>query len=240
MNSGVQIRGLSSPAIMNGRVHGYQIEIDPSDRAWTGGLYDEARRGWMHPVYGPEAARKAFKMNVWNTFRVEAIGTSIRSWVNGVPVANVDRRPDAEGLHRPPGPQHRHRRDEGRPDGALPQHPHPDVEPRGAPDARSRRHAPVQLHPEHADRAREEGGLEAPVGRQDHGRLARREAHDVPREGLDHQGRRAHRRRDGRRRSGGRRRHRHRRRVRRTSSSSSSSTSRRAPTAASSTSWTPS
>jgi hypothetical protein len=89
MNSGVQIRGLSNPAIMNGRVHGYQIEIDPSDRAWTGGLYDEARRGWMHPVYGPEAARKAFKMNAWNTFRVEAIGPSIRSWVNGVPVADV-------------------------------------------------------------------------------------------------------------------------------------------------------
>jgi hypothetical protein len=89
MNSGVQIRGLSSPSIMNGRVHGYQIEIDPSDRAWTGGLYDEARRGWMHPVYEPQAARKAFKMGVWNRFRVEAIGTSLRSWVNGVPVANV-------------------------------------------------------------------------------------------------------------------------------------------------------
>jgi hypothetical protein len=89
MNSGVQIRGLSSPSIQNGRVHGYQIEIDPSERAWTGGLYDEARRGWMHPVYGPEAARKAFRMGEWNRFRIEAIGTSIRSWVNGVAVANV-------------------------------------------------------------------------------------------------------------------------------------------------------
>ena len=89
MNSGVQIRGISSAAIMNGRVRGYQIEIDPSDRAWTGGLYDEARRGWLHPVYAPEAARKAFKMGEWNKFRVEAIGTSIRSWVNGVPVADV-------------------------------------------------------------------------------------------------------------------------------------------------------
>jgi hypothetical protein len=89
MNSGVQIRGLSSPSIQDGRVYGYQIEIDPTDRAWTGGLYDEARRGWMHPVYGPEAARQAFKMGEWNRFRVEAIGTSIRSWVNGVPVANV-------------------------------------------------------------------------------------------------------------------------------------------------------
>jgi hypothetical protein len=89
MNSGMQIRGISNPSIQNGRVHGYQIEIDPSDRAWTGGLYDEARRGWLHPVYGPDAARKAFRMGEWNRFRVEAIGSSIRSWVNGVPVANV-------------------------------------------------------------------------------------------------------------------------------------------------------
>jgi len=89
MNSGVQIRGISSPDIQNGRVRGYQIEIDPTDRAWTGGLYDEARTGWMHPVYGPDAARKAFKMGEWNRFRVEAVGTSIRSWVNGIPVANV-------------------------------------------------------------------------------------------------------------------------------------------------------
>lgn len=89
MNSGVQIRSLSLPSVQNGRVHGYQIEIDPSDRAWTGGLYDEARRGWLHPVYGQEAARRAFKMGEWNRFRVEAIGPSIRTWVNGVPVANV-------------------------------------------------------------------------------------------------------------------------------------------------------
>ncbi len=89
MNSGVQFRSLSTPAYMDGRVHGYQVEIDPSDRAWTGGIYDEARRGWLHPVYGQEAARRAFRMHEWNRFRVEAIGPSLRTWVNGVPVANV-------------------------------------------------------------------------------------------------------------------------------------------------------
>ena len=45
LNSGVQIRSHSLPGYQNGRVHGYQVEIDPSDRAWTGGLYDEARQG---------------------------------------------------------------------------------------------------------------------------------------------------------------------------------------------------
>ena len=48
LNSGVQIRSIGDPAIKNGRVHGFQVEVDPSDRAWTGGIYDEARRGWLH------------------------------------------------------------------------------------------------------------------------------------------------------------------------------------------------
>ena len=47
LNSGVQIRSISDPEIKNGRVHGYQVEIDPSKRSWTGGIYDEARRGWL-------------------------------------------------------------------------------------------------------------------------------------------------------------------------------------------------
>lgn len=89
MNSGVQIRSLRDPAIRGGRVHGYQVEIDPSDRAWTGGLYDESRRGWLHTLETQAPARAAFRMGVWNIFRVEAIGTSIRTWLNGVPVANI-------------------------------------------------------------------------------------------------------------------------------------------------------
>jgi hypothetical protein len=89
LNSGVQIRSTSDPAIKNGRVHGYQVEVDPSDRAWSGGLYDEARRGWLHTLVDQEAARKAFRLGEWNRFRVEAIGTSIRTWLNGIPCANI-------------------------------------------------------------------------------------------------------------------------------------------------------
>ncbi|MCK5456991.1 MAG: DUF1080 domain-containing protein [Melioribacteraceae bacterium] len=47
MNSGIQIRSNSFEDYKNGRVHGYQVEIDPSDRAWSAGIYDEARRGWL-------------------------------------------------------------------------------------------------------------------------------------------------------------------------------------------------
>ena len=44
LNSGVQIRSNSLPDYKNGQVHGYQVEIDPSSRAWSGGIYDEGRR----------------------------------------------------------------------------------------------------------------------------------------------------------------------------------------------------
>lgn len=89
MNSGVQIRSLSTPEFQNGRVHGYQVEIDPSDRKWSGGLYDEARRGWLYPLDINPKGQQAFKKGTWNKYRIECIGNSIRTWVNGVPTANV-------------------------------------------------------------------------------------------------------------------------------------------------------
>lgn len=89
LNSGVQIRSESRPDFKDGRVHGYQVEIDPSPRAFTGGVYDEARRGWLFDLSKNEAARRAFRQNEWNRFRIEALGDTIRTWVNGVPAADL-------------------------------------------------------------------------------------------------------------------------------------------------------
>ncbi len=89
MNSGIQFRSLSKPDFKEGRVHGYQFEIDPAPRSWTGGIYDEARRDWLYTLeYNPEA-RKAFKQNEWNKIRLECIGNSLRTWVNGIAAAHV-------------------------------------------------------------------------------------------------------------------------------------------------------
>lgn len=89
LNSGVQFRSNSLKDFKDGRVHGYQFEIDPSNRAWTGGIYDEARRGWLYPMnYNPEG-QKAFKNGEWNRARIEAIGSSIRTWVNGIPCTDL-------------------------------------------------------------------------------------------------------------------------------------------------------
>jgi hypothetical protein len=89
MNSGLQIRSLSTPDYSKGRVHGYQVEVDPSGRQWSGGLYDEARRGWLYSLELNPAGKKAFKKDGWNKYHIECIGNSIRTWINGIPTSNV-------------------------------------------------------------------------------------------------------------------------------------------------------
>lgn len=108
MNSGVQIRSnvfeepvmyryknaegkMVEKTVPAGRVHGYQVEIDPSSRAWTGGIYDEGKRGWLFDLKADHlaAARGAFKQNEWNHFKVVCQGDSIKTWVNGIATSNL-------------------------------------------------------------------------------------------------------------------------------------------------------
>ncbi|AQQ08923.1 hypothetical protein L21SP3_00716 [Sedimentisphaera cyanobacteriorum] len=98
LNSGVQIRSRSLADYRNYRVHGYQVEIDPSSRAWTGGIYDEARRGWLHPLSNGEPASKSFKQNEWNEFRIEAIGNTFKTWLNGKPASHLEDDMTKEGF----------------------------------------------------------------------------------------------------------------------------------------------
>ena len=90
-NSGVQLRSHFNPDEINGnnkgRVYGYQCEEDPSSRAWSAGIYEEGRRGWLYPVTLNPSAQKLFKVGEWNHYKVEAIGNTIKTWLNGEPVA---------------------------------------------------------------------------------------------------------------------------------------------------------
>ncbi|MDX1640605.1 MAG: DUF1080 domain-containing protein [Balneolaceae bacterium] len=89
-NSGIQFRSLSTDEYRDGRVHGYQAEVDITPQKWSGGIYDEARKGWLYILEDPDSpAKEAFKNNQWNTYRIEAIGHTNRIWVNGVPTAHL-------------------------------------------------------------------------------------------------------------------------------------------------------
>lgn len=90
LNSGVQIRSESKPDYKNGVVHGYQVEIDPSPRAYTGGIYDESRRGWLKDLKDNPEAQKAFRPNDWNRLTISARGDSIKTKINGVDAVQIN------------------------------------------------------------------------------------------------------------------------------------------------------
>jgi hypothetical protein len=98
LNSGLMIRGQSRADYRSGAVHGYQIEIDPSPRGWSGGLYDEQRRQWLYTLGRNPAARAAYRRGDWNRYRVEAIGQRLRTFINGVPAADIVDDTDARGF----------------------------------------------------------------------------------------------------------------------------------------------
>jgi hypothetical protein len=98
-------RPLTIPA---GHVYGYLVMIDPSpihrwwtatlydQRWWTAGIYDEMRRMWLYPgALGGDPdefsrqGRKIFHTNDWNHLRIEAVGDSLKTYLNGVLCAHV-------------------------------------------------------------------------------------------------------------------------------------------------------
>lgn len=95
LNSGVQVRSHTSD---EGRVFGYQVEIDPTPRGFSGGIYDEARRGWIAQPTPRQAIDTPFRPGEWNLYRVEARGNRVRTWINGVPVADLLDDTDASGF----------------------------------------------------------------------------------------------------------------------------------------------
>lgn len=99
-NSGIQTRSHIDPAGNKGlgRVYGRQVEIDPTERAWAGGIYDEARRLWLYPLDLNEKAKTAYKAEQYNHVRIEAIGDEMRTFLNGVPTAFVIDTIDREGF----------------------------------------------------------------------------------------------------------------------------------------------
>ena len=119
LNSGVQFRSnvysiettidgkSKKKKIPAGRVHGYQVEIDPNkpDRMWSGGIYDEARRGWLYPGLAGGDKEKftadgkaCYKPGEWNKVRVECKGNHIRTWLNDLPRADFEDNMTPKGI----------------------------------------------------------------------------------------------------------------------------------------------
>jgi len=98
LNSGIQIRSHTMDVKGNKEVYGYQVEVDPSSRAWSGGIYDSRRRGWLADLKDKPAAQKAFRNEAWNHYRVSANRDTIKTWINAIPVATLVDSLDANGF----------------------------------------------------------------------------------------------------------------------------------------------
>ncbi len=93
-STAVLIRGVEEASTTDAtvsQINGYQIKIDNTPRNWTGGIFDfnEKTLKWLYDLSNNEPARQAFKLTDWNTFRIEAIGNTMKVWINGVPSANL-------------------------------------------------------------------------------------------------------------------------------------------------------
>lgn len=115
-NSGVMFRCHVDPDAKK-KVFGYQAECDGSDRCWSGGLYDEARRGWVWPstqgrstdqflqhseeskeFFAQPSVRETLNRNGWNQFVITCVNDLITIELNGIQTVRFRDVTDAKGF----------------------------------------------------------------------------------------------------------------------------------------------
>jgi len=91
-NSGVMFRAGRGKGKKGGiSAIGPQMEMEPysQEREWSGGIYGQGCGGWFYPLWLEEhaEAREAQIEKEWNRITIEARGSSVRTWLNGTPMA---------------------------------------------------------------------------------------------------------------------------------------------------------
>lgn len=94
-NSGIMFRC----HVEKNKVFGYQAECDPTDRAWTGGLYDEGRRKWLFPTNKERGKTKLVKapQGEWISYRIKCVGEHLQIFINGKQTTDYKDDVDAKG-----------------------------------------------------------------------------------------------------------------------------------------------
>lgn len=91
LHTGFMLRAIDAPVDARIRLLAYQVKIDPTPRAWTGGIFDDFGNNWnwMYNLEHDPRARAAYRHGEWTRFRIEAIGRALKVWVNDVPVTHL-------------------------------------------------------------------------------------------------------------------------------------------------------
>ena len=90
-NSGLAFRGkLKGKA---SKPNAYQCEVDNTPRNYSGAVYNIGK-GWIYPKKDEvkpmqEKVGKAYKLHQWNHFKIQCQGDHIKTWVNGIPIADI-------------------------------------------------------------------------------------------------------------------------------------------------------
>ena len=94
-NSGIMFRAKRKPGKEFETVYGPQCEMEgftgfAEGRYWSGGIYVQSAGGWRYPLWleAHEEARQALKEGEWNRVTIQAVGNTVKTWVNGVPAAH--------------------------------------------------------------------------------------------------------------------------------------------------------
>jgi hypothetical protein len=115
-NSGVMFRCHVDKNVKK-KVFGYQAECDGSDRRWSGGFYDESRRGWIWPstegrstdqfvkheaeskaAFANPTIANALNRNGWNRYVITCVKDLITIELNGVQTVRFRDATDATGF----------------------------------------------------------------------------------------------------------------------------------------------
>jgi hypothetical protein len=93
---GILFRAVKAPDTAHAKLYGYQVKVDHDNkRKWTGGIFDDFGNtwNWMYTLENDEVAQNALKpAGEWDHYRIEAIGDTIKVWVNGIPTAHLEDR----------------------------------------------------------------------------------------------------------------------------------------------------
>lgn len=91
-NSGIMFRAQQKPGKNGVTVYGPQCEMEGTtlDRGWSGGIYGQSAGGWAYPLWleAHKEVRKAIQPEGWNRVTIQAIGSNVKTWINGIPAAN--------------------------------------------------------------------------------------------------------------------------------------------------------
>ena len=68
-------------------VHGWQCEVAPKGND-TGGIYESYGRGWLQQI--PDEKEDVLKEGEWNTLRLRVEGNHVQTWLNDVPMADIE------------------------------------------------------------------------------------------------------------------------------------------------------